>query len=124
MKQFVPYEKLSKKKRRALNAKRRETWSISPVTRRPENPKAYKRKKTRIGDDDSFSVSFLFSEKHPVRPVTSGSSPQRLSQHHAAVEIADRHRKQAFFPAEFPHSPAGARVLGAVHIVDEQCAAR
>ena len=60
MNQFVPYEKLSKKKRRELDAKRRETWAISPITRRPENPKAYKRKKTQIRDDDSDSVSSVF----------------------------------------------------------------
>ena len=36
MEKFIPYEKLSKKKRRALNAKRREVWLISPITRKPE----------------------------------------------------------------------------------------
>ena len=56
---FIPYEKLSKKKRRELNAKRRETWPISPITRKPDNPKAYKRKKTQRRDaDDTFSVFF------------------------------------------------------------------
>ena len=49
MEKFIPYEKLSKKKRRALNAKRREVWLISPITRKPENPKAYNRKKHREG---------------------------------------------------------------------------
>ena len=45
MEKFVSYEKLSKKKKRELDAARRTTWDISPVTRKPENPKAYKRKK-------------------------------------------------------------------------------
>lgn len=44
----IPYEKLSKKKRQALDRKRRATWGeISPVTRRPPNPKAYSRKKAQ-----------------------------------------------------------------------------
>lgn len=60
MEKFIPYEKLSKKKRRALDAKRREVWPISPITRKPENPKAYKRKKAQRMDDDSSSVPFLF----------------------------------------------------------------
>ncbi|MBQ9661971.1 MAG: hypothetical protein IJV40_02325 [Oscillospiraceae bacterium] len=60
MDKFVPYEKLSKKKRRELDAQRRETWAISPITRRPENPKAYKRKKTQNWNDDSASVSSVF----------------------------------------------------------------
>ena len=59
MEKFIPYEKLSKKKRRALDAKRREVWPISPITRKPENPKAYKRKKARRMDDNSSSVPFF-----------------------------------------------------------------
>ena len=59
MEKFIPYEKLSKKKRRALNAKRREVWPISPITRKPENPEAYKRKKARRMDDNSSSVPFF-----------------------------------------------------------------
>ena len=62
MEKFIPYEKLSKKKRRALNAKRREIWPISPITRKPENPKAYNRKKTQRRDfDDTRSVPFFFA---------------------------------------------------------------
>ena len=61
MTKYVPYEKLSKKKQRALNAKRRETWSISPVTRKPANPKAYNRKKAQDWKSDSSSVPFFFS---------------------------------------------------------------
>ena len=56
MEKFVPYEKLSKKKKRERNAGQRGKWSISPVTRRPENPKAYKRKKAQKWVDDSVSV--------------------------------------------------------------------
>ena len=41
MKKFIPYGKLSKKKRRELDALRRNVWTISPVTRKPESPKAY-----------------------------------------------------------------------------------
>jgi len=44
MEKFVPFEKLSKKEKRAQNAKRRNTWgSLNPVTRKPPNPKAYNR---------------------------------------------------------------------------------
>ena len=33
MERFIPFEKLSKKKQRELNAKKRKTWgSVSPVT--------------------------------------------------------------------------------------------
>lgn len=48
MEKFIPYEKLSKKKRRELDAARRGNWGgISPVTRKPQNSKAYNRRKTQ-----------------------------------------------------------------------------
>ena len=46
VKKFIPYAKLSKKEQRKLDEAKRTAWVISPVTRRPENPKAYNRKKT------------------------------------------------------------------------------
>ena len=60
MTKYVPYEKLSKKQRKALNARRRETWAISPVTRKPANPRAYNRKKAQNWKSDSGSVPFFF----------------------------------------------------------------
>ena len=59
MEKFIPYEKLSKKKQRELNAARRGTWTINPVTRKPANPKAYNRKTARKWKDDSHSVPFV-----------------------------------------------------------------
>ncbi|MBR4743439.1 MAG: hypothetical protein IK082_04515 [Oscillospiraceae bacterium] len=48
MQKFIPYEKLSKKKKRELDAARRTTWgALNPVTRRPPNPRAYDRQKAR-----------------------------------------------------------------------------
>ncbi len=44
MEKFIPYEKLSKKAQRELNLKKRGDWgAVKPVSRREENPKAYKR---------------------------------------------------------------------------------
>lgn len=62
MEKFVPYEKLSKKKKKELNAKRRKTWDISPVTRKPQNPKAYNRQKARRRDPEDFPDALSFSE--------------------------------------------------------------
>ena len=61
MKKFTPYEKLSKKKQRELDARRRNVWTISPVTRKPENSKAYNRKKAQKWSDDSDFCAFFFS---------------------------------------------------------------
>ena len=64
MEKFVPYEKLSKKKQRELNAMRRGTWGgFNPVTRKPANPKAYNRKTARSWKDDSDFGPFLFCLK-------------------------------------------------------------
>ena len=61
MEKFIPYEKLSKKKQRELNAMKRGTWGdFNPVTRKPQNPKAYNRRTAQRWKDDSNSVPFLF----------------------------------------------------------------
>ena len=61
MARFIPKEKLSKKKQRELNAQRRVTWSISPVTRKSADPKAYDRSKAKNWkyDDSDSSPCFL-----------------------------------------------------------------
>ena len=61
MEKFIPYEKLSKKKKRELDAKRRGSWGgICPVTRKPADPKAYNRRKARKWDQDPPTVLFAF----------------------------------------------------------------
>ena len=48
MEKFIPYEKLSKKEKRKIDQARRQTWGeLNPVTRKPENSKAYNRKRTQ-----------------------------------------------------------------------------
>ena len=48
MYRFIPYEKLSPKKKRETDKEKRGVWyGINPVTRKPGNPKAYNRKKDR-----------------------------------------------------------------------------
>lgn len=54
MKKYVPYEKLSKKKKREWDARGRGGWGgLTPVTRRPKSPKAYDRRKARRWKEDS-----------------------------------------------------------------------
>ena len=48
MEKFIPYEKLSKKEKRKIDAARRTTWGeLNPVTRKPQNSKAYNRNRSR-----------------------------------------------------------------------------
>ena len=61
MEKFIPYEKLSKKQQRAINAKKRGTWgALNPVTRKVESKKIYNRQKARKWSDDSSTVPFHF----------------------------------------------------------------
>ena len=61
MEKFIPFEKLSKKKQREFTVQKRGTWGgMNPVTRKPENPKAYNRKKARKWSEDSMTVSSVF----------------------------------------------------------------
>lgn len=51
MEEHIPFEKLSKKKKRERNANRRNSWGeISPVTRKSKNKKAYNRKLKNLED--------------------------------------------------------------------------
>lgn len=60
MKKFIPEEKLGKKEKRKLNSAKRKNWgALSPVTRRPENPKAYNRKKPERMMAACFLSGFL-----------------------------------------------------------------
>ena len=48
MEKFIPYEKLSKREKRKMDLAKRQTWGeLNPVTRKPENSKAYNRNKAR-----------------------------------------------------------------------------
>ena len=48
MRKYVPYSKLSKKKRRAADRLRRGTWGgVNPATRKPISVKAYDRSKAK-----------------------------------------------------------------------------
>ena len=58
MEKFIPYEKLSKKERRKVDLARRQTWGdLNPVTRKPENSKAYNRNKARNWKRDAHENS-------------------------------------------------------------------
>lgn len=50
MKKLIPYKKLSKKEKRKIDAEKRGTWGdFNPVTRMPQNSRAYNRNKARFG---------------------------------------------------------------------------
>ena len=60
MEKFIPYEKLSKKRKRELDLKRRGSWGgLNPVTRKPKNPKAYDRRKAQDWKKGSSSAPFV-----------------------------------------------------------------
>ena len=60
-KKHIPVSKLSKKQRLALAKQQRITWEFSPVTRKAEHPKAYRRSKQKQFRDFDFPPNcFLF----------------------------------------------------------------
>ena len=66
MEKFVPYEKLSPKKKREIDRKKRGSWyGINPVTRKPPNPRAYNRRKARKVDEYPPDVPFCFTFSLP-----------------------------------------------------------
>ncbi len=62
MKDFVPYEKMSKKQKREQDKKKRGTWTLSPVTRIADTDKKKYSRKTKhknSGGDDSLPLFFV-----------------------------------------------------------------
>lgn len=60
MRKIIPYEKLSKKEKQKINAMRRNTWgNLNPTTRKPQNSKAYNRRRAQDWKKDlSILCSF------------------------------------------------------------------
>ena len=52
MNRMISYGKLSKKEKKAYNAKRRVVWGFCPVTRKKKSAKVYNRKKARRWEED------------------------------------------------------------------------
>ncbi len=60
MNKMISYDKMSKKQKKAHDAKRRVVWQFSPVTRKKESGKAYSRRKARKWEEDvSFAALFV-----------------------------------------------------------------
>lgn len=63
MEEFILFEKLPKKKQREMNRAKRGCWyGLNPVTRKPENSKAYNRRKAQKWSSGSDSVPFAIPE--------------------------------------------------------------
>lgn len=60
MKKHICYDKLTKKKKHEIDLISRGTWfGVNPVTRKPENSKAYNRRKAQDWKKDS-GLALLF----------------------------------------------------------------
>ena len=60
MQKFIPYEKLSKKKKKELDSAKRGSWhGVRPVTKRIESKKQYDRKKALKWKDELPFQGFL-----------------------------------------------------------------
>ena len=62
MEKYIPYEKLSKKQKAALDRARRVGWGeISPVTKMKKDATVYNRKKHRnVWEDPSAGAFFMY----------------------------------------------------------------
>ena len=69
MEKFIPYEKLSKKEKRKMDLAKRQTWGeLNPVTRKPENSKAYNRRRAQVWKEELSYLcsSFLFGFRNLI----------------------------------------------------------
>ena len=64
MKKQIPFKKLSRKQQRELNARKRITWGeLNPVTRRPENSRAYNRAKAQSWKKNTTEPFVFFMQE-------------------------------------------------------------
>ncbi len=81
MTKIVPYEKLSKKEKRKVDAAKRRTWGeLNPVTRVPRNSNAYCRKNSRnwlCEDHDACSGNsfYFFNALRITGAISSATAP-------------------------------------------------
>lgn len=81
MEKFVPYEKLSKKEQRKINKAKRGTWGdINPVTRKPQNSKAYNRKRAQAWKKDLPNLRSLLLFVYARARFNWGSSVSSRSR--------------------------------------------
>ena len=60
-KQYIPLDKRSKREQHEYHEAKRGSWGgLNPVTRKPPNPKAYKRKKSGQRYEHEPLSGFLF----------------------------------------------------------------
>ena len=79
MEKFIPYKKLSKKEKKKRNLERRGSWgALSPVTRRGETPKIYRRakEKAQLRKEDPDAVPFSLPAFVPASCFYAYKSPE------------------------------------------------
>ena len=52
--------KMTKKEKKAFYKQFRTTWQLNPVTRKPQNPKAYNRKTSRAWKNELHDRDFYY----------------------------------------------------------------
>ena len=64
MEKYIPYAKLSKKKKRERDSLQRKTWgNVKPVTRKAANAKVYNRKKDQRRYDEYGNADLFYRIK-------------------------------------------------------------
>lgn len=96
MNKHIPFQKLSKRQQRELNAQKRVTWGeLNPVTRRPENSKVYNRAKAQSWKKNT-TEPFLFAQMNKK----SGSKlPPPLIIPGIRLHTARYRRRRSWLPA-------------------------
>lgn len=78
MERFIPYDKLSKKAKRAVNNMRRRSWGdLDPTTRKPPNPRAYDRQKSPASRSMERSRRWAFMMARKTEQSVFCTLPER-----------------------------------------------
>ena len=88
MEKFIPYEKLSKKEKRKMDLAKRQTWgAFDPVTRKPQNSKAYNRKRTQEWKKELSNPAFYYVRVLQSALLSDQQTPVRSGCQHRTVAL-------------------------------------
>ena len=100
MAKFIPYEKLSKKEKRKMDLAKRQTWGeLNPVTRKPENSRAYNRKRTQDWKKEFPDLRpFIYLSASLSEAMFRGASLRSLVVIYDSIQIKKPTTQQAKLP--------------------------
>ena len=97
MKQFITYEKMSKKQQKLINAAKRGSWgNVKPITKVKASAKVYNRKKQQGSRDYGYSFGSLVYARQLFQKEIQGEAERvKLTSDEDIIKLVKELRNEA-----------------------------